>query len=158
MSFFAALPFLGSRLTTTMMQCLGVPVAIAIEWLWLGQKLSAAQGAWIAVILSGLVVALWPRGGEAPQRVPLLGIVRDAPFPSIDRVDAIENVHACRETRFDQRVRERAGVEVGSDGREHEYRLHRVSLSFGSWSDAFSSRFSSWSCCTSAGSGSPSPM
>jgi drug/metabolite transporter (DMT)-like permease len=64
-AFFAALPHLGSRLTTTMMQCLGVPVAIATEWLWLGQRLSAAQLLWIGVVLAGLVVALWPKRGDA---------------------------------------------------------------------------------------------
>ena len=67
-AFFAALPHLGSRLTTTMMQCLGVPVAIATEWLWLNQHLSAAQLLWIAVVLAGLVVALWPKRGDAEVR------------------------------------------------------------------------------------------
>jgi drug/metabolite transporter (DMT)-like permease len=76
LAFFAALPFLGSRLTTTMNQCLSVPIAIGIEWLWLGQSLSGAQLAWIALILSGIVIALAPTRRDPPKvRVRTLGIV-----------------------------------------------------------------------------------
>lgn len=60
LAFFAALPRLGSRLTTTMNQCLSVPVAIGIEWLWLGTTLSGGQLLCIAVIIAGIVVALVP--------------------------------------------------------------------------------------------------
>lgn len=80
LAFFAALPFLGSRLTTTMNQCLSVPIAIGIEWLWLGTKLSAVQFACIGVILAGIVVALVPTK-KSPPKVPvrplgvLLGLV-----------------------------------------------------------------------------------
>jgi len=76
LAFFAALPFLGSRLTTTMNQCLSVPIAIGIEWLWLGQKLSGAQLGWIALILSGIVIALLPSRSDTPKvNVRTLGIV-----------------------------------------------------------------------------------
>lgn len=66
-AFFAALPFLGSRLATTINQCLSVPVAIGIEWLWLGTTLSGAQLGCIAVVLSGIVVALIPTKGSPPR-------------------------------------------------------------------------------------------
>lgn len=67
LAFFAALPFLGSRLTTTMNQCLSVPIAIGIEWLWLGTRLSGAQFACIAIVLAGIVVALVPTKKSPPK-------------------------------------------------------------------------------------------
>jgi drug/metabolite transporter (DMT)-like permease len=80
LAFFAALPFLGSRLTTTMNQCLSVPVAIFIEWLWLGTTLTGAQFACIGVVLAGIIVALMPTKKDPPKvRVrpigALLGLV-----------------------------------------------------------------------------------
>jgi drug/metabolite transporter (DMT)-like permease len=83
LAFFSALPFLGSRLTTTMNQCLSVPIAIGIEWLWLGTALSGAQFACIGVVLAGIVVALVPTR-HSPPRVQvrpigvLLGLVAAA--------------------------------------------------------------------------------
>lgn len=76
LAFFAALPRLGSRLTTTMNQCLSVPVAIGIEWLWLGTTLSGGQLLCIAVIIAGIVVALVPTRTSPPKvRVRPLGVV-----------------------------------------------------------------------------------
>lgn len=75
LAFFAALPFIGARLTTTLNQCLAVPVAIAVEWLWLGARLTAGQLGSIAVILGGLVVALWPKRSEAARRGIGWGVV-----------------------------------------------------------------------------------
>ncbi len=76
LAFFAALPRLGSRLTTTMNQCLSVPVAIGIEWLWLGTTLSGGQLLCIAVIIAGIVVALVPTRSSPPKvRVRPLGVV-----------------------------------------------------------------------------------
>ena len=37
---YGALPFLGSRLTVLMTQCLAAPIAALTEWLWLGTRLS----------------------------------------------------------------------------------------------------------------------
>ena len=56
--FFQALPRLGSRLTVLLIQCLSVPFAAAVEWLWLGTTLRAIQVVWIIVILGGLTLAL----------------------------------------------------------------------------------------------------
>ncbi len=67
LAFFAALPFLGSRLTTTMNQCLSVPVAIFIEWLWLDTRLRGAQFACISVVLAGIIVALLPTRKDPPK-------------------------------------------------------------------------------------------
>lgn len=76
LAYFSALPFLGARLTTTMNQCLSVPVAIAIEWVWLGTRLDGAQFACIGVILAGIVVALIPTRKDPPKvQVRPIGVV-----------------------------------------------------------------------------------
>jgi drug/metabolite transporter (DMT)-like permease len=76
LAFFAALPLLGTRLSTMIMQCLAVPVAVVVEWLWLGTTLSAAQLASSAVILAGIVLALAPTRKDPPRvRVRPAGIV-----------------------------------------------------------------------------------
>lgn len=71
-AFFAALPLLGSRITIMMMQCLSVPIAIAVEWLWLDTRLTPAQLAASAVVLTGIVIALMPTR-QAPPRVAVRG-------------------------------------------------------------------------------------
>jgi len=53
-AFFVALPLLGSRLTIMLMQCLSVPIAIVVEWLWLGTRLSTGQLLCSAVVLAGM--------------------------------------------------------------------------------------------------------
>lgn len=67
---YGALPFLGSRLTVLMTQCLAAPLAALGEWLWLGTRLTAAQSLWGAVILGGITVALLP-SKASPPRVPV---------------------------------------------------------------------------------------
>jgi len=75
-AFFAALPLLGSRLTIMMMQCLSVPIAITVEWLWLGTRLSIAQLLCSVVILAGIMVALMPTRNDPPKvRVRSYGII-----------------------------------------------------------------------------------
>jgi len=64
---YAALPLLGARLTVLMTQCLAAPIAALGEWLWLGTRLSAAQMAWGAVILGGVVLALMPSRSSPPR-------------------------------------------------------------------------------------------
>lgn len=59
-ALFQALPRLGSRLTTLIIQCLSAPFAALIEWLWLGTKLTVAQILFGAVILGGVSLALTP--------------------------------------------------------------------------------------------------
>ena len=60
-ALYQALPRLGSRLTSLLLQCLTTAFAIAIEWLWLGTRLTTAELACGAVILGGVVIALRPR-------------------------------------------------------------------------------------------------
>jgi len=73
---FAALPFLGARLTVVMTQCLAAPIAAFVEWLWLGTTLTPMQMGWSLVVLGGVAIALAPSRAN-PPRVPVkfIGIV-----------------------------------------------------------------------------------
>lgn len=78
-AFFAALPFLGSRLTIMLMQCLSVPIAMLVEWLWLGTRLSAGQILASTIVLGGIVMALVPTRKNPPRvRVRPLGVMLGA--------------------------------------------------------------------------------
>ncbi|MBC8245925.1 MAG: DMT family transporter [Verrucomicrobia bacterium] len=57
---FRAFPILGSRLTMVMTQCLAAPFAAAIEWLWMGERLSLGQVLAGTAILVGVALALAP--------------------------------------------------------------------------------------------------
>jgi len=76
LGLFAALPFLGSRLTVLMTQCLAAPIAALGEWLWLGTTLTLSQIFWGAFILSGIAIALVPTRSSPPRvRVKPIGFV-----------------------------------------------------------------------------------
>lgn len=60
MLFFQALPRIGSRLTVLIIQCLSVPFAATVEWIWLGTALSARQMLWSSVVMTGICLALFP--------------------------------------------------------------------------------------------------
>ncbi|EEF63083.1 DMT family transporter [Pedosphaera parvula] len=60
MLYFQALPRIGSRLSVLLIQCLSVPFAATVEWLWLGTTLSSKQFIWVGVILAGILLALFP--------------------------------------------------------------------------------------------------
>jgi len=64
---YGALPFLGSRLTVLMTQCLAAPIAALGEWLWLDTRLTGAQLLWGVVVLAGVIVALLPSRAHPPQ-------------------------------------------------------------------------------------------
>src|SRR5271154_2986583 len=55
---FQALPRLGSRLSVLIIQCFSALSAAAMEWLWMGTKLTALQIAACATILTGVAIAL----------------------------------------------------------------------------------------------------
>ena len=67
---YGALPFLGSRLTVLMTQCLAAPIAALGEWLWLDTRLTSAQLLWGVVVLAGVIVALLPSRAH-PQSIAL---------------------------------------------------------------------------------------
>jgi drug/metabolite transporter (DMT)-like permease len=78
-AYFQALPRLGSRRTVLLTQCLTVPCAAMIEWLWLGTKLNLVEIFCIAVILVGVAIAMTP--GEHLKIAPRhlwLGILASA--------------------------------------------------------------------------------
>lgn len=65
-ALFLALPRLGARLTSLIVQCLAAPFAALTEWLWLGTRLGLWQiGASITILL-GVTVALIPDRQSAP--------------------------------------------------------------------------------------------
>jgi drug/metabolite transporter (DMT)-like permease len=59
-AYFQTLPRLGSRRTVLLVQCLTAPFAALIEWLWLGTKLNLPEILCVAVILTGVAIALVP--------------------------------------------------------------------------------------------------
>ncbi|MBI3875814.1 MAG: EamA family transporter [Verrucomicrobia bacterium] len=59
-SFFQALPRIGTRLSVLMVNCLAAPVAALTEWLWLGTTLSTVEIVCAGIILAGVAVALAP--------------------------------------------------------------------------------------------------
>jgi drug/metabolite transporter (DMT)-like permease len=73
--YFQALTRLGTRRTVLVSQCLIAPIAILIEWLWLGTKLNWGEMACIVVILTGIAIAMAPASHlEIPPKVLKEGI------------------------------------------------------------------------------------
>lgn len=61
LALFQTIPRLGSRLTILMTQCLAVPLAALIEWLWLGTTLTPIQIGGGLTILVGVALAIAPK-------------------------------------------------------------------------------------------------
>ena len=59
--YFQALPRIGARRAVLLVQCFIPPFAILIEWLWLGTKLTRVEFFCVAIILTGVAIALAPR-------------------------------------------------------------------------------------------------
>lgn len=57
---FQAIKRLGPRLSVMLAQCLAAPFGAAIEWGWLGTKLTLLQMFGISIILLGSSLAIWP--------------------------------------------------------------------------------------------------
>jgi drug/metabolite transporter (DMT)-like permease len=68
LAVYAALPYLGSRLTVVMTQCLAAPIAAFAEWLWLGTTLTIGQIFAGLVVLAGVALAILP-SKQSPPRV-----------------------------------------------------------------------------------------
>ena len=73
LAMFHSLPRAGSNLSTLIVQCGSVVVALVVEWAWLGSAVPAGQLACIGVILGGVVLGLAPGGlpGLEPARLRL---------------------------------------------------------------------------------------
>ncbi|HKB92213.1 MAG TPA: DMT family transporter, partial [Opitutaceae bacterium] len=67
LAVYAALPFLGSRLTVMMTQCLAAPIAAATERVWLGTRLTFEQWSCGLVVLVGIALALAPSKKNPPR-------------------------------------------------------------------------------------------
>jgi drug/metabolite transporter (DMT)-like permease len=73
--YFQALTRLGTRRTVLIVQCFTAPAAALMEWLWLGTKLNIGEIFFIAVILTGVAVAMAPGEHiEIPHRQLFVGI------------------------------------------------------------------------------------
>ncbi len=66
LALFQAYPRIGSRLTVLLVHCLAAPIAMAIEWLWLGNAVNGVEIACAFTVLAGLVVALVPGKSTQP--------------------------------------------------------------------------------------------
>ena len=74
--YFQALPRLGSRRAVLLTQCFIPLFAILIEWLWLGTKLTGVELFCVAVILTGVIIALAPGDhAKIPPRQLWIGIL-----------------------------------------------------------------------------------
>lgn len=60
-AMFQSLPRLGSNLSTLIVQCVSAVVAAAVEWSWLGTRLSSTQLLCAALTLAGVVIGLLPQ-------------------------------------------------------------------------------------------------
>jgi drug/metabolite transporter (DMT)-like permease len=70
-AMFQALPRLGSALAMLIVQCGSSLVAVAVEWGWLGTRLTAPQAGFVVVTLVGVVAGLLPRSLPGGSRALL---------------------------------------------------------------------------------------
>jgi len=66
LALFQAYPRIGSRLTVLLVHCLAAPMAMAAEWLWLGNAVNIVEIACGFTVLAGLAVALIPPKSTQP--------------------------------------------------------------------------------------------
>lgn len=67
LALFQAYPRIGSRLTVLLVHCLAAPMAMATEWLWLGNAVNLVEIAAGFTVLAGLAVALMPGKSAQPN-------------------------------------------------------------------------------------------
>jgi drug/metabolite transporter (DMT)-like permease len=59
-------PHLGARRTMVLIQCLAVPLATLIEWVWLGHAPTLVQSGFAILILGGVGIAMLPTKKDEP--------------------------------------------------------------------------------------------
>lgn len=70
LTMFHALPLIGSNLSMLIVQCGSAVAAAAVEWLWLGTRLSPAQAGLAALTLAGVTIGLAAFPPEARREDP----------------------------------------------------------------------------------------
>jgi drug/metabolite transporter (DMT)-like permease len=74
-AMFQALPRVGSPLAMLIVQCGSAVVAAALEWLWLGTRLTLPQLGLVALTLVGVILGLLPRSlPDVPRAVLRAGV------------------------------------------------------------------------------------
>jgi drug/metabolite transporter (DMT)-like permease len=72
---FQALPRIGSRLSLLIVQCSSALSAAAVEWMWMGTKLTLLQIAACTTILTGVAIALAPgKHLNATRQILIAGV------------------------------------------------------------------------------------
>lgn len=71
-AYFQALPKLGSRLSLLLIECISVPVAAIVEWVWMGTILTSTQILCGIVVLIGVAFALVPGEKSTASRNELI--------------------------------------------------------------------------------------
>lgn len=66
LGLYLSLPRIGPRLAILLCQCLAAPMGAAIEWAWLGSRLSFQQMFFGAMILMGVAIAIAPEKASTP--------------------------------------------------------------------------------------------
>ena len=61
LALYHAYPRIGSRLAMIIVHCLAAPLAVFVEWLWLGTALTSFQLCCILITLIGVAIALAPQ-------------------------------------------------------------------------------------------------
>lgn len=75
-AMFQALPRLGSNLAMLIVQCVTVLVATAVEWAWLGTRLTPTQLAFAVLTVAGVALGLLPRSlPPAPPEARRAGVM-----------------------------------------------------------------------------------
>ena len=75
LALLQAYPHLGARRAMVLGQCLAVPLATAIEWVWLGHAPTLQQSGFALVILAGVSVAMLPANKDEPMHGLRAGIL-----------------------------------------------------------------------------------
>ncbi len=66
LSMLQTYPHLGARRTMVMIQCLAVPLATLIEWVWLRHAPTPEQAGFAVIILTGVGIAIIPNKNDEP--------------------------------------------------------------------------------------------
>ncbi|MDB6037291.1 MAG: protein of unknown function transrane [Verrucomicrobiales bacterium] len=76
LALYQTYPRIGSRLAMLLVHCLAAPFGAFVDWVWLGTNLTIPQLSFIALILSGVGIALVPGGHlQISRRTFVIGVL-----------------------------------------------------------------------------------